>query len=373
MRKKTFFILMYSVILVAFTELSLRVFLSSTAFNAWDIIGKVQCDASWRWYWMQRHKSTSAFLEFECGVYDATKGWSIKPNLINMSFADKLLNSNSKGIRGNKEYEYGKSANKRILIFGDSFTFGEETSDSENYPYYLQQMLPSFEIINFGVLGYGHDQMLIYFKEEGVKYKPDIVILGFMNENMLRNTLTFRDYSKPKFELANGKLKLKNFPVPKPKEFIKNEPYRLKIIDLFSILYQKYRFMTGTQQKEMEEITTAIISEMVKEIRRIGAIPVLVYLPTGHEMDNPNIMGPGEPFLANYCINHGVYYLSLRPRFLEKARNFIKLKTFGHYGQKEHQIISEAIKEYLDEKILLQKPNNLLSVGKDISRHSSVI
>jgi hypothetical protein len=41
-------------------------------------------------------------------------------------------------------------------------------------------MLPHTEVINMGVHGYGHDQMLILFGEEGVKYEPDIVILGFL-------------------------------------------------------------------------------------------------------------------------------------------------------------------------------------------------
>jgi len=50
-------------------------------------------------------------------------------------------------------------------------------SDNETYSYYLQKMLPNAEIINMGVHGYGHDQMLIYLEEEGVKYKPDIFII----------------------------------------------------------------------------------------------------------------------------------------------------------------------------------------------------
>jgi hypothetical protein len=50
--------------------------------------------------------------------------------------------------------------------------------------------------INMGVHGYGHDQMLILFGEEGVKYEPDIVILGFLPLDMARNVLKFRDFAK---------------------------------------------------------------------------------------------------------------------------------------------------------------------------------
>jgi hypothetical protein len=86
------------------------------------------------------------------------------------------VSSNSTGIRGKTEYSYNKIPGKaRILILGDSFTFGGEVSDNETYPFYLQQMVPNCEAINFGVYGYGHDQMLVYLKEEGLKYKPDII------------------------------------------------------------------------------------------------------------------------------------------------------------------------------------------------------
>lgn len=101
-------------------------------------------------------------------------GWSTRPNLSDMScFNKKILNSNSKGIRGKTEYSYAKNGDgPRILISGDFFTFGDEASDDETYPYYLQQMLLGAEVINMGVHGYGHDQMLIYLKEEGMKYRP---------------------------------------------------------------------------------------------------------------------------------------------------------------------------------------------------------
>ena len=81
------------------------------------------------------------------------------------------MNTNSRGIRGTTEYDYiNNSGKKRIVILGDSFVFGKEVSDNEKFPYYLQQYLPHIEVINIGVHGYGHDQILILFNEEGIKY-----------------------------------------------------------------------------------------------------------------------------------------------------------------------------------------------------------
>ena len=104
---------------------------------------------------------------------------------------------NSRGLRGKRDFPYTKNKNKvRILILGDSFTFGDEVSDDETYSARLQAMLPHTEIINMGVHGYGHDQMLILLKEEGIKYQPDIVILGFLALDMSKiysNSETLRN------------------------------------------------------------------------------------------------------------------------------------------------------------------------------------
>ena len=154
--------------------------------------------------WVREHQKSGTATYYASDMYDPTKGWIPKPNL-----------------RGKKDFPYLKDKERlRILILGDSFTFGDEVSDDETYSHYLQEMLPHAEVINMGVHGYGHDQMLILFKEEGVKYQPDIVILGFLALDMSRNLLEFRDFAKPRFVLENGELELTGTPVPRPEDIL---------------------------------------------------------------------------------------------------------------------------------------------------------
>src|SRR5882724_5248615 len=152
-------------------------------------------------------------------------------------FNQKILNTNSKGLRGKKDFPYIKNKETlRILILGDSFTFGDEVSDDETYSYYLQQMLSHTEVINMGVHGYGHDQMLILLREEGIKYEPDIVILGFLPLDMSRNLLEFRDFAKPRFVLKGGELKLTGTPVPRPEDILQWDWTRPRSVDIFSFI-----------------------------------------------------------------------------------------------------------------------------------------
>lgn len=205
----------------------------------------------------------------------------------NLSVYDnKFLNTNSRGVRGTKECLYEKDEDiTRILILGDSYTFGAEVGDTETFSFYLQETLPQTEVINFGVHGYGHDQMLIYYRKEGVKYNPDIVILGFIFDDMVRNILKFKDYSKPMFISKNGELKLQNVPVPPPEKTLKKERFRLKLVDLLYILYHKISWKNGKNTKKMYQKSTFILKELIDEIEDSGATPVFIYLPSYYQLD----------------------------------------------------------------------------------------
>ncbi len=98
---------------------------------------------------------------------------------------------NSKGLR-DSEYNYTKSLEKkRIIALGDSFQFGHGVEQNETYTELMEKMLndegKSIEILNFGIPGYGTGQELEYLKTEGLKYRPDIIILSFFTEDLFDN------------------------------------------------------------------------------------------------------------------------------------------------------------------------------------------
>ena len=73
----------------------------------------------------------------------------------------------------------------RILVLGDSVTFGHGTLDDTTYPYLLEQRLRgwrpdvNWEVWNLGVPGYNTRQELAYLKEIGPRAQPDLVMVGF--------------------------------------------------------------------------------------------------------------------------------------------------------------------------------------------------
>ncbi len=349
MSRKNRFILVFGYVgfLVFLFEGSARL-----AFSIPQVAKRLQAndEYTYRRNWVQEHQKYGMEAYYAFDMYDASKGWIPKPNLRDVkTFDNKTLSTNSKGLRGKKDFPYTKNKEKlRILILGDSFTFGDEVSDDETYSSYLQEMLPHTEVINMGVHGYGHDQMLILLKEEGVKYEPDIVILGFLSLDMSRNLLEFRDFAKPRFVLERGELKLTGTPVPRPEEILQWDWTRPRILDVFSTLQHRVKKISGLQKMEMEEVTTAILTDMIRLIESIRAIPILAYLPRGKEIAMDIAVTQDEAYMFSICqLNEKAKCFSTRPYFAEKIAKGETFKSGGHWEPAGHLTAAEAIKRYL--------------------------
>ena len=189
--------LVYALYLFVIFEGGSRLFFSLGTNHQWS----PENSYSFRMNWVKKHRQRDqAFnTRYSFDVHHPVCGWATKPNVTNLTvFGDEMLNTNSKGLRGRKEYGYTRNeATLRILLLGDSFSFGEGVSDHETFAQRLEDRFPNLEVINLGVHGYAHDQMLLALKEVGVKYKPDVVMLGFIGADMKRNSEKFRDYAKP--------------------------------------------------------------------------------------------------------------------------------------------------------------------------------
>jgi len=313
------------------------------------------CDAAWRLRWVSRELHTGGAYAFD--AYSPTRGWTLRSNVHGWRAFDKgVLNSNSHGLRGRREYTYDKPAGvRRIEVFGDSFTFGEEVGDDATFAAQLQRLMgSSAEVMNFGVHGYGHDQMLLYFREEGVRYQPDLVVLGFVDWDMERNLLEFRDFAKPRFDLAGDRLLLRNFPVPSPDQVLAAEHYRSRFVDLLAILYQGIRRQLGRTQADSERVTTALLDAFRENVAAAGAKLAIAYLPVeGELLPEADATRDGESYVAHYCQQHGVPAIDLRPAFVGLEQHGEHFRVRGHWNQREHHIAAEALQAGLRQARLL--------------------
>jgi len=108
------------------------------------------------------------------------------------------VQTNSKGLCSH-EYSYERTPGRpRALVLGDSITEGSQLSAEQVFTALLETRLASGgtppEIINAGHSGFGTDNELLFFRAEGRKYAPDVVVVAFNVQNdVAENSPTLHD------------------------------------------------------------------------------------------------------------------------------------------------------------------------------------
>lgn len=315
-------------------------------------------DPSYRLRWIRTPRPSGQVAYF-MDEYHPTRGWTLKRDLRGLpGFGSKRLHSNSKGLRGSAEHALAKPPGRlRIAVIGDSFSFGEDVHDEETYASQLQRLVPGSEVLNLGIHGYGHDQMLLYLREEGLRYRPDIVLLGFVHLDIPRNLLSFRDYAKPRFALIGGRLELRGTPVPEPRTLIEAEAWRSKFLDLLQMLKARVEQRSGSSEARALALTAAILDEIALASAGAGARPAFAYLPAVEEMEQRDLTPtPHQRFFLDYCGAGRVVCLDLRQAFIGRARSDAAPSISGHWNAAEHRLAAEALRDGLEREGLLPRP-----------------
>jgi hypothetical protein len=186
--------------------------------------------------------------------------------------------------------------------------------------------------------------MLLYLQEEGLRYQPDLVLLGFLTLDMGRNILSFRDYAKPRFVLREGELVLTHSPVPSVEETLAAERLRSSFLDLIRMLAARYRGRTGATARETNELTLAILDQIRATAEAPGARVAFAYLPAFDEVTRTDLAKtPPERFFFDYCEERRIPAIYLRPYLLPKLEQGALLEDSDHWSALEHRIVAEGI------------------------------
>ena len=141
-------------------------------------------------------------------AYDATLGWMPPRNCVSPGY-----NFDANGFRVIPATT-PPAAGPPILATGSSFTMGQEEDDGETWPAYLQH-LSDRKVINAGVSGYSLDQTVLRTERLVTEVKPLVVVASFTPDDVWRDELKIAwSRQKPYFEVADGRLELRNVPVP---------------------------------------------------------------------------------------------------------------------------------------------------------------
>src|SRR5262245_42777023 len=92
------------------------------------------------------------------------------------------VRTNSLGHR-DREHDLARTDLRRLLLIGDSFTFGEGLDVEHSFATRLQALLDAgglkYDVINAGVGGWGTAQETTYARDNFGRFRPDVIVLTF--------------------------------------------------------------------------------------------------------------------------------------------------------------------------------------------------
>jgi len=345
-------------------------------------------------------------------IPDPILGWRLKPNArytrrdVN-TFAWTQLNS-----RGWHDIEH--SFNKppgvyRIVILGDSFMEASPIDLQDTMAMQLNQRLKqkgnNVEVINLGVGGYGTLQEYYLLKNEGIRYLPDLVLLGFF----LGNDLIDNSMEMKRKIVGEGSITLVNRPflLPGPENewnvthvdfgrtsnAFKDARNKLEGITPFgrSRLYQLIQPMFDPQKnlprsengrhtldvhrcveddgcKSGWIVTRRILIRLKEEANNGHAMFMVVIVPALYEADPERIQDDKilRSELKNFCMNppmgaerlktilkqEGIVFIDLIPEFRREQQKQELYLPDMHWNRWGHHLAALQIAEYLESQHL---------------------
>ena len=349
---------------------------------------------------------------------DSIRGTSLRPNaeVLYMEEGNAVVKINSEGLHDRERLKVKPENTFRIAVLGDSQVEARQVPIEANFVSILEKNLgvceslkkKKVEVLNFGVSDYGTAQELLTLRHFVWDYSPDMVVLGFMSANDIRNNsraLDGADY-RPYFVYKQDELVLDN-------SFLKSSGYIMRNKGVFKFAYESlyysrvlqllkefrdalrrnrldqkhrkniyenrsdnlvYHKPVDEKWKKAWRVTEGLILKFKDEVKAQGAKFLVVGMPWGGIQINPdtkvrqnymdrfdlkNLFYP-DFRLKKLAEKEGFSMLTLAPQFQSYVKtNQVYLHGFegtrglrgnlgiGHWNEKGHRLAGDIISEHI--------------------------
>lgn len=270
--------------------------------------------------------------------------------------------TNAYGFRGPEWAVPKPPGTFRVMVLGDSLSFGLLVAYEDTFAARLQQALrargPGTEVVLAAVGGWDTAQELAFLEQEGLDYQPDVVVLGFY----------YNDYRRPS-DSARPVLLMPQGRVDERPSWLRWIPYRfvyaVKRSALVTFLRNRLAnvlsggtwrqepnfysaLMDNQVALESEERITAVQQMLVRmsAICAARGVRLLVaHLPPINLFWHPRGSRAYVANLQRFCREHGLEFLDLSDRFWEE-RDTKALYLYpwdAHLSPRGHAIVAEEL------------------------------
>jgi len=304
------------------------------------------------------HKDTNRTI---AGIVESDPDliWRLKPRL------SGTLATNELGFR---DTTYKQNADLKILLLGDSVSWGDGVDMQQSYPFLLEEMLnqdypeKTFEIINTGVPGYSTFQQLIYLKKYGIKLKPNIIIHQFCLNDVVQRFNVLYEYGGDNIFLGiDTRNSIQGF----QGWMINNSrAYEMTIRYLINFQKDKEEYAVKNLSKnelssellEAWELTLNEISE-IAQIAKKEKIPYLLFIaPYRFQLEDPNNTNQPQIRLKDFTKKNKLFFYDLLDSFYLNNQIY-GLPLFNdpsHFSVEGHILASTRLQDQIIKLMQIQ-------------------
>jgi hypothetical protein len=280
-------------------------------------------------------------------VADPSTGWRMRPNIreypsgISAKHGYKVnYRSNEQGFRSELDFSRAM-APKRIVLVGDSFTFGSGVELEKTFGGLMDvQLGEDVAIYNLAMPGFGLDQMWMSVRDQALPMNPTLIIMAFIDKDLDRSLTAYRyweGFNKPTFELDGNVLR--------PQEVNDKPTGAIRILEAYS--------STWTALKRISRIlghrvpfgewwlrNEAIFKAVIGECRRAGVSILFVRLPLKTWKEFSNLHSLMEHEDAN-LLDLGSQ--QMRPSYP------VHFRADDHINRAGHQFVAEELLRWISK------------------------
>ncbi|GEM_PF-3444175 len=299
---------------------------------------------------------------------------------------------NSVGIRDDP-IQPKENYDVRILMLGDSFTWGYGVEQNETFSEVVQQQLNhegvKADVLNAGVTSYSPTLQYLYLREKGIKLKPDVVVLNFDMSDVQD------DYLREQEAIFDETGELVSVPNPEKKSFLLDLRKEIKItalinsifigIDrilppptkiekpfLYDIAYDRYgitRFSEVTNESVHWQRTFSYILKMKELCEKERCKLVLAVYPYAHQISpieweegrhNSGLLtgviysDRAEKKLQAFAEEQNISFISMFEGFRESSVTPLYFSYDGHFNPSGHALAGKVLSEELIKRKIVQ-------------------
>jgi len=279
------------------------------------------------------------------------------------------VRTNSHGVRADHEEPYESPAETRIVVHGDSLTFGVGVEHEETFVQRTQRSLTlrfgAVDVLNLGVSAHGPDQEYLLFLEEGRKYSTRICAIAVWLDNDLDAVAA----THVAFRLDGDRLAFIPYEPPLYKKMAETAPYRWLASRSHLLLLARFNLFDApilAREIAVREagspslpLAMAIYRDFVTAVRNEGAVPLIVLMPSREQIAERRALHTEPPFassvmlreaLLRFCAASAVTCVDTLDRFAQPDLPFDSLfiPGDGHFSAVGHRVIADALVDPLE-------------------------